>query len=101
MKAQPEPRICEQQLLQLLQLQDFRQVDQFGNGILNDLNGCSERVHMVRHKVKLAGKSPQPASTAIKPKDTDNVADMFTKPMRDPNAFHKLRRIIMNEPESS
>ena len=31
----------------------------------------------------------------------DNVADMFTKPMRDPNAFHKLRRIIMNEPESS
>ena len=29
----------------------------------------------------------------------DNVADLFTKPMRDANAFHKLRRIIMNESE--
>ena len=28
----------------------------------------------------------------------DNVADMFTKPMRNANDFHKLRRIIMNEP---
>jgi hypothetical protein len=27
----------------------------------------------------------------------DNVADMFTKPMKNPNDFHKLRRIIMNE----
>ena len=27
----------------------------------------------------------------------DNVADMFTKPIRDANAFHKLRRTIMND----
>ena len=27
----------------------------------------------------------------------DNVADMFTKPMKNPNEFHKLRRVIMNE----
>jgi hypothetical protein len=27
----------------------------------------------------------------------DNVADMFTKPMKNPNEFHKLRRLIMNE----
>ena len=27
----------------------------------------------------------------------DNVADMFTKPMRNANDFHKLRRVIMNE----
>jgi hypothetical protein len=25
------------------------------------------------------------------------VADMFTKPMRNANDFHKLRRVIMNE----
>ena len=27
----------------------------------------------------------------------DNVADMFTKPMRNANDFHRLRRVIMNE----
>ena len=27
----------------------------------------------------------------------DNIADMFTKPMRNANDFHKLRRIVMNE----
>ena len=27
----------------------------------------------------------------------DNVADMFTKPMKNANDFHRLRRVIMNE----
>lgn len=27
----------------------------------------------------------------------DNVADILTKPMRNANDFHRLRRIIMNE----
>ena len=27
----------------------------------------------------------------------DNVADMFTKPMKDANAFHRLRKLVMNE----
>ena len=27
----------------------------------------------------------------------DNVADMFTKPMKSAADFHKLRRIVMNE----
>ena len=27
----------------------------------------------------------------------DNVADMLTKPMKNANEFHKLRRVIMNE----
>ena len=27
----------------------------------------------------------------------DNLADMFTKSMRNANDFHKLRRIVMNE----
>ena len=27
----------------------------------------------------------------------DNVADMFTKPMKSATDFHKLRRIVMNE----
>ena len=27
----------------------------------------------------------------------DNIADMFTKCMKNPNDFHKLRRIAMNE----
>ena len=27
----------------------------------------------------------------------DNLADMFTKPMKNPNEFHKLRRMVMNE----
>ena len=27
----------------------------------------------------------------------DNVADMFTKPMRNASEFHKLRRVVMNE----
>ena len=27
----------------------------------------------------------------------DNLADMFTKPMKNANEFHKLRRFVMNE----
>ena len=27
----------------------------------------------------------------------DNIADMFTKPMRNTNDFHKLWHLIMNE----
>ena len=27
----------------------------------------------------------------------DNVADLFTKPMKSPKDFHRLRKIIMNE----
>ena len=30
----------------------------------------------------------------------DNIADMFTKPMKNAVAFHKLRRIVMNESSS-
>ena len=27
----------------------------------------------------------------------DNIADMFTKAMKNANDFHRLRRIVMNE----
>ena len=27
----------------------------------------------------------------------DNIADMFTKPMKNATEFHKLRRLVMNE----
>ena len=27
----------------------------------------------------------------------DNIADMFTKPMKSATEFHKLRRLVMNE----
>jgi len=27
----------------------------------------------------------------------DNIADMFTKPMKSATEFHRLRRLVMNE----
>ena len=36
----------------------------------------------------------QPADGAASP---DNIADMFTKAMKNANDFHWLRRIVMNE----
>ena len=31
-------------------------------------------------------------------KTSDNVADILTKPMKNANDFHRLRKLIMNEP---
>ena len=48
-------------------------------------------VLLFKRAVLLLILSPRQVSTH------EMVADMFTKPMRNANDFHKLRRIIMNE----